>query len=118
MNFEEKCQFAVKELDNAKIWKSNYNPPLIKLLHKLGFKIPYPHYNSFIRNAVFTGLFFGVTWGILMYLFLWKSESMFLKSMATTASFAGILFGLCMASYYRYGFKKYRLTPWSEMKKV
>jgi hypothetical protein len=67
MNFEEKCYFAIQELENAKIWKSNYNPPFVKLLHKLGCKVPFPHYNSFINNALVTGLFFGLFWGGIMF---------------------------------------------------
>ena len=49
MNFEEKCNFAIKELEAAKIWKSNHNPPIFKLVRKLGFKVPFPHYNSFFK---------------------------------------------------------------------
>ena len=116
MNFEEKCSFAIKELEKAKIWKSNYNPPLVKLLHKLGFNIPYPHYNSFMNNALFTGIFFGLVWGLLMYLTIWKSQNLSFSAIALVVVFAGTFFGLAMASYYKYGFKKYKLTPWVEIK--
>lgn len=46
MSFEEKKQAALAELENSKTWCSNYEPP---------------HYNSFMRNALFR-LFF---WPIL-----------------------------------------------------
>lgn len=35
MTYEEKCNFAVQELEAAKIWKSNYNPPITRLLRCL-----------------------------------------------------------------------------------
>lgn len=112
MNFEEKCNYAIKELEKAGILESNYNPPFTRLLHKLGFEVPFPHYNSFIKNMLFTGIFFGVFWGLIMHLFFW-SVSTYIS--IVSASIAGVLFGIAMASYYMYGFKKYNLTPWDEI---
>ena len=43
MTYEEKLNFAIKELIAAKILKSEYNPPNLKLARRLGFKIPPPH---------------------------------------------------------------------------
>ncbi|GHG66515.1 hypothetical protein GCM10010919_14260 [Alishewanella longhuensis] len=116
MTYEEKCNFAVKELEAAKIWKSNYNPPITRLFRKLGFKVPFPHYNSFLMNALSSGIYFGCAWGLLMYFFAWKTQNMSPSVMLSTAIFAGAFFGIAMASYYRYSFKKYRLTPWHEIK--
>lgn len=116
MNFEEKRSFAIKELDNAGIWKSNYNPPTVQIIHKLGIQVPFPHYNSFLRNTLVTGIFFGVIWGLLMYFFVWSSLNTPVAVMVLTPLCTGILFGAAMALYYRHGFKKYKLTPWNEMK--
>lgn len=116
MTFEEKCSFAIQELESAKIWKSNYNPPILKLLRKLGFKVPFPHYNSFLNNALSTGIYFGFAWGLFMYFFAWDKENMPVTVMLTTALFAGAFFGLSMALYYRHSFKKHKLTPWHEIK--
>jgi hypothetical protein len=116
MTYEEKCKFAVKELEAAKIWESNYNPPIIKLLRKLGFEVSFPHYNSFLRNALSTGIYFGCAWGVFMYFFVWNAQNISLAVVLSTVVFAGAFFGISMASYYRYGFKKHKLTPWSEIK--
>ncbi|CCQ10100.1 hypothetical protein PALB_9650 [Pseudoalteromonas luteoviolacea B = ATCC 29581] len=116
MNYEEKCHFALKELTEAKIWESNYNPPIIKLLRKFGFKVPFPHYNSFLMNALSTGLYFSCLWGLLMCFSRWNTQNISLYDTLSTALFAGTLFGVAMASYYRHGFKKYKLTPWHEIK--
>lgn len=116
MTYEEKCNFAVKELEAAKIRKWNYNPPITRLLGKLGFKIPFPHYNSFLINALFSGIYFGCAWGLIMYFVTWQTQNMSLAVMLSTAIFAGAFFGIAMASYYRYCFKKYKLTPWHDIK--
>ena len=116
MTYEEKCNFAIKELEAARLWKSNYNPPLVKLIQRLGFKVPLPHYNSFLNNALLTGVFFGFAWGLPMYFLIWSTKNMSVTTMLGTALFAGAFFGLAMASYYMYGFKKYKLTPWHEIK--
>jgi len=116
MNYEQRCAFAAKELEAAKIWKSNYNPPIVKLSRKLGFKFPFRHYNSFLNNALSNGIYFGVVWGLFMYFFTWKNTNMPVVIMLSSALFAGAFFGLAMASYYRYSFKKHKLTPWNEIK--
>ncbi|MFC7421794.1 DUF6404 family protein [Iodobacter arcticus] len=116
MTHEEKCTFAIKELEQANIWKSNYNPPFIKLVHKFGFKVPLPHYNSFLNNALSTGIYFGLACGLFMYFFDWNMENKSATVIISTALFAGAFFGLAIASYYMYGFKKYKLTPWNEIK--
>ncbi len=115
MTYEEKCEFAIQELEAAKIWKSNYNPPIVKLARKLGFKVPFPHYNSFLSNALSTGIYFGLAWGLFMYFFAWNKQNMSPSVMLATALFAGAFFGLSMACYYRYSFKKHKLTPWHEI---
>jgi hypothetical protein len=116
MTFQEKCNFAIKELENAKIWKSNYNPPLIKILHTLGFEVPFPHYNTFLSNALITGSFFGIGWGLIMYFMFWSKQNMPFIAIVAGCIFAGVFFGSSMAMYYKHGFKKYKLTPWQEIK--
>lgn len=116
MTFEEKRRLAIRELEKARIWEPNYNPPIIKLMHRLGFKVPFPHYNSFLHNALFTGTLFSVLWGASMYFFAWKEQQIPLRVIVIALFSTGLFFGACMASYYRYGFKKYKLTPWHEMK--
>ena len=115
MTFEEKYSFAIKELQNTKIWKSNYNPPITRLLHKLGVKVPLPHYNSFISNAVYIGCFMGLFWGSFMYLFTWRTQELSIVTMFLSSLFFGIFVGTCMSTYYYYDAKKYKLTPWKKI---
>jgi len=101
MTFEEKYDFAIKELENAKIWKSNYNPPLIRLLHKMGFKVPFPYYDTFTNNALRMGIFFGTFWGLLMFITTWQQQKTPLIIVLLGSLVAGALFGILMAGYYK-----------------
>ncbi|WP_275116369.1 DUF6404 family protein [Vibrio diabolicus] len=53
MDYETKLQLAHKELSDKGVWKSNYNPPLVKLLRKLGLCFPPPYYRAFSQTLCF-----------------------------------------------------------------
>jgi len=113
MTFEEKREAALRLLESSDIWRSNYAPPLLRLLWKLGARVPPPHFVGFAANFVFAGLFFGVVWGLLMWAFVWSHQTT-LRMAAGGAMLAGLLFGLCMASYYRYSARRNKIPLWKE----
>lgn len=115
MSFEEKYQRAIKELESTKILQWNYNPPLIKLLHQLGAKVPPPHYNSFFGNTVLMGGFFGITWGLVMYLLVWTKQQMPVHSAILLALGTGLFFGVTMAAYFKFSATKNKLTQWRDL---
>jgi hypothetical protein len=85
-------------------------------MRKIGFKVPFPHYNSFLNNVLSAGIYFSLVWGAFMYFFAWNTQTMSPAAMLAAALSTGAFFGISMASYYRYGFKKHKLTPWHEIK--
>ena len=112
MSFEQKLTAALGLLASTGIWRSNYAPPLYRLLWKLGAKTPPPHFLSFTANVVLAGVGFGVFWGLAMWLTVWSHHG--LSRLAAAALFAGLLFGLWMAAYYRYGARKYNIPLWRD----
>jgi hypothetical protein len=114
MTFEEKREAALKLLESTDIWRSNYAPPLLRLLWKFGVKVPPPHFVGFAANFVCGGLFFGVAWGLLMWALLWWRQSTPLGMVVGAATLAGLLFGLGMASYYRHGARRNKIPLWKE----
>ncbi len=58
MSYHSKLIAAHEELEQAGIWKSNFNPPLFRLLRKLGVKYPPPYYRSFQSNFLTSFVFF------------------------------------------------------------
>lgn len=112
MSFEKKKEAALEELGRSKIWRSNATPPAIQLCWKLGFKIKPPHYNSFLANALITGIPFGIFWGCLMWFFIWENTFINLAIAIPLSLSAGASFGVTMALYYAWSAKKNRLTRW------
>lgn len=114
MDFESRKQAALKELSESGIQKANSRPPVLLFAWKLGLKQRPPHYNTFWANTFFNGCWFGVLWGLAMWLLIWRSQGMPVLGALLAALFAGFLFGSMMAAYYRWSACKHRLTPWEE----
>ena|SRR2546421_387366 len=112
MRFQQKLSAALALLASTGIWSGNYAPPLHRLLWKLGARVPPPHFLSFTANFVSAGVWFGVFWGLAMWLTVCSHQG--LSRLAAAALFAGVLFGLCMAAYYRYGARKYGIPLWKD----
>jgi hypothetical protein len=112
MSFQNKLEAAQKELNEANIWKSNYNPPIVVLLRKLGFNIRPFHYCSFKSNFITASLWFGIIWGIIMWFTSWKNDHMPIQIAIFTSLLAGVVFGLFMALYYKRSAKKNNLSNW------
>ncbi|WP_322407376.1 DUF6404 family protein [Idiomarina sp. PL1-037] len=115
MSFEAKKQAALAELKSSKIWQSNYQPPFLLFMWWLGRETKPPHYNSFMHNALSLGSFFGLFWGVIMWLFVWNSTALPLSAAIAASLLAGALFGLSMAYYYRFSGRKNNLSRWGEL---
>ena len=115
MTKESKRAAALRLLAQTGMWRSNYEPPLLRLLWRLGFNLPPPHLAKFWSNALFTGVNFATAWGALMWFLRWSHEGVALGSLAVSAVCAGVFFGLAMASYYLYGRRKYKLPLWQDL---
>lgn len=72
-----------------------------------------PLFWSFGALALLFGGFFGMFWGALMWWFVWSDQDMSLVAAVIGATVAGVLFGLCMATYFRYFARKYNLPLWA-----
>jgi Family of unknown function (DUF6404) len=112
MRFEQKLTAALGLLASTGMWRSNYAPPLHRLLWKIGARVPPPHFLSFTANFVLAGVCFGVFWGLAMW--ITGSSHQGLSRLAAVALFVGLLFGLSMAAYYRYGGRKHKIPLWRD----
>ncbi|MDF4403463.1 DUF6404 family protein [Vibrio parahaemolyticus] len=57
MDYETKLQLAHKELSDKGVWKSNYNPPLVRLLRKLDCVFHRLIIRAFLQTLCFVWLF-------------------------------------------------------------
>ncbi len=117
MNYQTKLQFAHKELNEKGVWKSNYNPPISKLLCKMGLNLPPPYYQTFMSNWIVSAAMFAPVWGILNWLMLWsKSDKPVLEAIYMSL-IGGVLFGFIMATFYFVRRKQLNLSEWHSLGK-
>src|SRR5260370_24145369 len=101
MRFQQKLAAALELLASTGMRRSSYAPPLHRFLWRIGARVPPPHFLSFTANLVSAGVWFGVFWGLAMWVTVWSHQG--LSRAAAAALSAGLLFGLFGAGRYRHG---------------
>jgi len=114
-DYQRKLDAAMKELRDAGVWKSNANPPYLRLMLKLGLTPRPPHYAAFFQIVVTQGVWFGAAWGGLMWFWQWQSQGLPFGLALFAALAAGSLFGVAMAFIYAKGRKKHSLSDWQSL---
>ncbi|TNJ13097.1 hypothetical protein CF111_21735 [Aeromonas sobria] len=114
MEFERRLVAAHSELTDKGVLALNYNPPLWRLLRRLGLNIRPPHYERFIINLLALGLPTGAIWGLFMWFFGWQYEVSPAFAMRQIVQF-GVGFGLLMAIIFWVRRKQLKLTPWERL---
>lgn len=113
MSFEDRKQRALTLMDSKKMWRSSYAPPLLRLLWKMGFRIPPLPFVPFWQNFLLMSLSFGPLWGIFMWLSIWQSEGSSAAEAIARTCLAGGLFGIVMAAYQYWLRKANKLPDWT-----
>lgn len=113
--FDRKLEAARAEMTKAGIGASTQEPPLTRFSRQMGYKSVPPLYQGFLKTTLRMGSFFGLAWGVFMWLFIWKQNGMPVSVAVTGAIAAGVLFGVAMAGYYAYMRKKHGLTDWDAL---
>lgn len=116
MKTNPRREAALKALASTGMYRSNYEPPFLRLMWRLGFIVPPPHFAPFWFNAISSGIYFGIVWGVLMWFMSWSRQDMGLADALIAAASAGVLFGASMAVYYAHGKRKYSLPSWNDLK--
>jgi hypothetical protein len=99
------------ELRAQRVGKYTSAPPIYRLAWKLGIRVRPPLYQSFASLALGMGSWFGVVYGLLMWLLSWRGEGMSIARASIESLFAGVFFGLAMAGYYRWKAARLKLPP-------
>ena len=113
MTHTDKLERMQKHMAKLGVSPSTAAPPIWKLLWRLGIDLPPPLFMGFWSAAFFMGGFFGITWGLFMWLFMWSRQGMPTWLVLGMAASAGVLFGLCMATHFRYLARKHNLPSWA-----
>ena len=118
MQFSEKIEYLIKDLEAKGEKKSNAAPPLYKLFWRIGWELPPPIFASFLQNTIIQGVLFGIPWGMFMWFVLWRRQNGHLWVACLAAAFAGISFGIIMAHLWSKKNKKLGLGSWDQYPSV
>jgi hypothetical protein len=115
MTHREKIDHLIEELRKRRVNPYAVAPPAFRLLWAIGLKVPPPFFLGFFSLAFSMGILFAVSWGILMWLFLWRrAQNVPTEVFIITSIIAGVVFGISMAFYYRWKAKKLNLPSWDK----
>jgi len=109
MTSRQKIDAAVAYLKARKVGAGTAAPPLYRLLWSLGVYVPPPHFQNFFVIATSMGSFFG---GLMGVFFAFQHGSWELNAVSGLG--CGVLFGLSMATYFRWSAAKLGLPKWAD----
>lgn len=115
MSFERKKERALAMMESKHMWRSNYAPPLLRGLWKLGVKIPPLPFVSFWRLTFMMGGIFGLMWGTMMWFYSWQGMGVQLSWAIFWSLSSGVLFGLMVATFHRWRKKVNDLPDWKDL---
>lgn len=115
MPINPKRETALRLLAATGMWRSNYEPPLVRLLWRCGVEVPPPHFMSFRNNAVIFGTAFAIVFSVVRRLIEGPDNSRSLVAGLLELVVLGALFGLLMAGIIERAKRKYRLPTWREL---
>ncbi|EHG4045364.1 hypothetical protein P4Q63_004466 [Salmonella enterica] len=115
MSFEDKKERAIAIMESKKMWSSNYAPPLLRALWKIGVKIPPLPFAPFWQITLLMGIWFGPLWGLLMWFFSWRSMGVPSTHAIAISIVAGVSFGVLMAVYHWWRKKVNKLPDWNSL---
>lgn len=108
--FERKLARARAELAAKGMWRANADPWPDRWLRRCGLRLRPPHYRDPWRFGVRMGGYFAVAWGLFMWLWVWRADSLPVLEAMASALFAGALFGFFMAMSVAWFRRRHRLT--------
>ncbi len=91
---------------------------LTRQLWSVGITVLPPHFASFHANVLAQGSLFAICWGTGMWFFSWRDEDLTLLTWLLRSGITGALFGLVMATYYRWQARKHKLPTWNDLPDV
>ncbi|EFM8819673.1 hypothetical protein A4V55_004431 [Escherichia coli] len=92
MTFEQKKARAIALMDSKKIWRSNYAPPLLRILWRLGIRLPPLPFMPFWQVTLLMGSLWGISWGCAMWFIYWRPSGMVAGEAIIISITGGFLF--------------------------
>nr|WP_248842048.1 DUF6404 family protein [Escherichia coli] len=101
------------------MWRSNYAPPLLRILWRLGIRLPPLPFMPFWQVTLLMGSLWGISWGCAMWFIYWGASGMVAgEAIISKRTARAVLTGMCYSagSAMRHGSSSLtRLTGQSAM---
>jgi hypothetical protein len=114
--FEIKKDKALRLLAATDIRRSVYMPVILRLLWRLGVRVPPPHFVGFLVLALVSGAYFAVVYRLVIWFVdcIIRGRAQSIYPWVFTA-IAAVIYGAFVSTYYDYGRRKYQLSSWSSL---
>lgn len=116
-SFEATLARAQAAARAAGVLESNHAPAMYRHLWRLGVRVRPPYFGGFVSNALIAGVPFALAYGAIAWLeTLLRDTGRWLSTAPATAIGAGALFGVALASYYRWTARRLGLPSWQMLR--
>ncbi|ALB63166.1 hypothetical protein AFK62_11905 [Cronobacter condimenti 1330] len=115
MSFERKKAHALALMKSKNLWLSNYVPPLVHGLWKLGINIPPLPFAPVWQVIIIMGLDFGIIWGIFMWFCDWRSHGVQPSEAFVRSLMYGVFSGVASAAFHRWRKRVHNLPDWKDL---
>lgn len=112
LTLQSKVQYFIADFAKRGIGQFVAAPPVWRLAWALGVDVPPPHFMRFGQLTLFSGCLFAILWGFVEWIMGKASQGAFF--VAFTSVIFGVLFGICLAAYYRHVAGKLNLPLWEQ----
>lgn len=113
--FMRKTDKAFALMSEKGLRKSLRAPFTYRLVWSLGLKVRPALFASFGINVLFLGVFFAVTYGVIMWFVSWRPHGWSPETSIITSIIAGLFYGICIAAKLRNRRKIKGLPVWEEL---
>ncbi|WP_157950430.1 DUF6404 family protein [Pannonibacter carbonis] len=114
-DFAKQCELANQDAIAHGIRPWEANPPIDRLLRKLGLRMRPPLYRSFGANMFVYGSYYGTCLGLFNWFAIWPRDSMPIPVAVMISIAAGLAFGAIVAALVVRKRRKAGLTRWNDL---
>ncbi|MEK2646081.1 DUF6404 family protein [Bdellovibrio sp. BCCA] len=115
LTHEQKVTIFKAYAQEKKMPRAYTTTPTVMFI-SMGQNVPPIIFCKMWQIALSLGINFAAGWGLAMHFVSWRRHNMPISLQVAASVFAGVLFGVSMAIYYKSQRKKYGLTTWEEFK--
>lgn len=113
--FERKKERAFEIIKQKKMWKSNYAPPLLRILWRCGINMPLFPFAPFWLNMTIMSVWFGVPVTLVSCILSLNEGNACANHIIAQGVISTLFYGFFMAAFHAWARYFYRLPTWAQL---